>query len=93
MQDLLVELLWRNAEIDEAADHLCQSLPGFSAAKQAYDDLSEQLRAAAGHDLYDRWPGVRVMIPRTVVITTEYFDRFIIDNGLQYVINSEITDE
>ena len=38
MQDLLVELLWRNAEIDEAADHLCQSLPGFSAAKQAYDD-------------------------------------------------------
>ena len=45
------------------------------------------------HDLYDRWPGVRVMIPRTLVITTEYFDRFIIDNGLQYVINSEITDE
>ena len=45
----------RNAEIDEAADHLCQSLPGFSAAKQAYDDLSEQLRAAAGHDLYDRY--------------------------------------
>lgn len=55
MQDLLVELLWRNAEIDEAADHLCQSLPGFSAAKLAYDDLSEQLRAAAGHDLYDRY--------------------------------------
>ena len=55
MQDLLVELLWRNAEIDEAADHLCQSLPGFSAAKQAYDDLSEQLRAAAGYDLYDRY--------------------------------------
>ena len=55
MQDLLVELLWRNAEIDEAADHLCQSLPGFSTAKQAYDDLSEQLRAAAGHDLYDRY--------------------------------------
>ena len=55
MQDLLVELLWRNAEIDEAADHLCQSLPGFSAAKQAYDELSEQLRAAAGHDLYDRY--------------------------------------
>lgn len=55
MQDLLAELLWRNAEIDEAADHLCQSLPGFSAAKQAYDDLSEQLRAAAGHDLYDRY--------------------------------------
>ena len=55
MQDLLVELLWRNAEIDEAADHLCQSLPGFSEAKQAYDHLSEQVRDLAGHDLYDQY--------------------------------------
>ena len=55
MHELIAGLLWCNAEIDEAADHLCQSLPGFSAAKQAYDDLSEQLRAAAGHDLYDRY--------------------------------------
>lgn len=45
------------------------------------------------HNLYDRWDDVRVMIPRTVVVTTEYFDRFIIDNGLQYVINADITDE
>ena len=55
MQDLLAELLWRNVEIDEAANRLCQTLPGFSEAKQAYDNLSEQLRAAAGHDLYDRY--------------------------------------
>ena len=45
------------------------------------------------HDLYDRWPEVRVLVPRTMVITTDYFDRFIHDNGLQYVINSELTDE
>ena len=44
MQDLLAELLWRNVEIDEAANRLCQTLPGFSEAKQAYDNLSEQLR-------------------------------------------------
>lgn len=41
------------------------------------------------HELYARWEDVRVMIPRTMVITTEFFDRFILDNGLQYVINAD----
>ena len=45
------------------------------------------------HDLYDRWPDLRVLVPRTMVITTDYFDRFIHENGLQYVINAELTDE
>lgn len=44
------------------------------------------------YNLYDNWEDVRVIVPRTLVITTEYFDRFIIENGLQYVINSDITD-
>ncbi len=44
------------------------------------------------YNLYNEWENVRVMIPRTLVITTEYFDRFIIENGLQYVINSDISD-
>ncbi len=44
------------------------------------------------YNLYDKWEDVRVLVPRTLVITTEYFDRFIIDNGLQYVINSDISD-
>ena len=55
MQDLLAELLWRNVEIDEAADRLRQTLPGFSDAKQAYDHLSEQVRDLARHDLYDQY--------------------------------------
>ena len=45
------------------------------------------------NDLYDHWPEVRVLVPRTMVITTDYFDRFIHDNGLQYVINADLTDE
>ena len=45
------------------------------------------------YDLYDKWPEVRVLVPRTMVITTDYFDRFIHDNGLQYVINADLTDE
>ena len=45
------------------------------------------------NDLYDRWENIRIFVPRTLVITTDYFDRFIHDNGLQYVINSDLTDE
>lgn len=44
------------------------------------------------YDLYDRWEDVRVLVPRTLVICTDYFDRFILENGLQYVINSDISD-
>ena len=44
------------------------------------------------YNLYNEWENVRVMVPRTLVITTEYFDRFIIENGLQYVINADISD-
>lgn len=43
--------------------------------------------------LYDKYPDTRVMIPRTVVVTTDYFDEFIRENGLQYVINADISDE
>ena len=45
------------------------------------------------YDLYDKWPEVRVLVPRTMVITTDYFDQFVHDNGLQYVINADLTDE
>ncbi len=44
------------------------------------------------YDMYDKYEDVRITVPRTLVITTEFFDRFIIDNGLQYVINSDISD-
>ena len=45
------------------------------------------------NDLYDRWDNIRIFVPRTMVITTDYFDRFIHDNGLQYVINADLSDE
>ena len=44
------------------------------------------------HNLYRKWDDARVMVPRTLVIATEYFDRFILENGLQYVINSDVSD-
>ncbi len=55
MQDLLAELLWRNEEIPEAANRLCQTLPGFAEAQQSYDALAEQMREAVGPSLYDEY--------------------------------------
>lgn len=45
------------------------------------------------HNIYDNFDGAKVLIPRTVVVAADYFDQFIKSNGLQYVINSETTDE
>ncbi len=45
------------------------------------------------HQLADRYPSVKISIPRTIVIATDYFDQFIIENDLQYVIDSDVTDE
>jgi phosphoenolpyruvate synthase/pyruvate phosphate dikinase len=45
------------------------------------------------HNFYDKYPGVRVMLPRTLVITTDCFDEFMEINGLHYIINAEISDD
>ncbi len=45
------------------------------------------------HHLADKYPSVKISIPRTIVIATDYFDQFIIDNDLQYVIDSDVSDE
>ena len=44
------------------------------------------------HKLYDRWENVRVKVPRTLVITSDYFERFVRENGLRYVVNSDFGD-
>lgn len=45
------------------------------------------------HRQYDKHEGVRIMIPRTVVVATGYFDEFIRLNGLEHIIAQEISDE
>ena len=45
------------------------------------------------HSLAAKYDNVSISIPRTIVIGTDYFDRFIIENGLQYVIDSDTDDE
>lgn len=45
------------------------------------------------YSLTDKYEGISISIPRSVVITTDYFDEFILENGLQYVIDSELSDD
>lgn len=45
------------------------------------------------HRLYDKHEGVRILIPRSVVIATEYFDAFIRDNGLSDILAADLSDE
>lgn len=47
----------------------------------------------AKHDQYKKYPDVRITIPRSVVIATDYFEEFINSNGLQYIIAKDTTDE
>ena len=35
---------------------------------------------------------MRIAVPRTIVVTTDWFDRFILGNGLQYVIGADLPD-
>lgn len=44
------------------------------------------------YTLTQKYNDIDISIPRSVVITTEYFDQFILENGLQYVIDSELSD-
>ena len=62
------------------------SLGGKARGLAFLNSLIEKYR------LEDAYEGIRVSIPRSVVVTTDYFEQFIADNGLQYVIDSEFSD-
>ena len=42
---------------------------------------------------YDKHEGVRILIPRSVIIATDYFDEFIRLNGLKYIISQDLPDD
>ena len=45
-------------------------------------------------DLRHHWEGLTVSVPRTLVLTTDWFDQFILENGLQNVIdNPDLSDD
>ena len=47
----------------------------------------------AKHNQFKKYPGVNITIPRSVVISTDYFEEFINSNSLQYIIGKDTTDE
>ena len=63
------------------------SLGGKARGLAFYEQYAAQV------PLYDKYEGVRIYLPRTLVIATDCFDEFIRENGLQYVINSDISDD
>ncbi|MBQ9711934.1 MAG: phosphoenolpyruvate synthase [Bacteroidales bacterium] len=50
-------------------------------------------RLVEKHKLSDAYEGIGVSTPRTVVVGTDYFDDFIRDNGLHYIIDSDLSDD
>ena len=55
MQELFSKLLWDNPDLCQTAERLRETLPGFQEAQREYNALAEQVQAAAGYDLYDRY--------------------------------------
>lgn len=47
----------------------------------------------AKYSLTNRYPGLKISTPRTIVVATDYFDTFIYENDLQYVIDADISDD
>ncbi len=47
----------------------------------------------AKHGQFKKYPGVIVTIPRSVVISSDYFEEFMADNSLQNIIDADVSDE
>lgn len=45
------------------------------------------------HSLASKYENIRISIPRSIVVATDYFEQFIIENDLQYVIDGDTSDE
>lgn len=45
------------------------------------------------YNLTGEYEDMSVSIPRSIVINTDYFDEFILENGLKYIIDSEFSDD
>ena len=45
------------------------------------------------HKLFDKYPGVLITIPRTVVLSTEIFEEFMESNSLTQVVLGDLSDE
>ena len=45
------------------------------------------------NNFYDKWDGVRVTIPKTIVLGTDIFDQFMEENNLHEISISELSDD
>lgn len=46
------------------------------------------------HNLFEKYPGITISIPRTVVLSTEVFDEFMEENDLfEFVVQDDVSDQ
>ncbi|MCP4692214.1 MAG: phosphoenolpyruvate synthase/pyruvate phosphate dikinase [Desulfobacterales bacterium] len=53
--------------------------------------LSDLLRK--GEHLHDKYPGIEIKIPRTLVIAADLFESFVRENDLSFLVNISMSDE
>lgn len=78
---------------DTYADYIRFARLGDGSIGGKARGLAFMNRLVQKYSLYNAYEGISISIPRSIVVTTEYFDQFIEENGLQYVIDSELTDD
>jgi hypothetical protein len=79
-------------ERDSYEDYIWFSRVGQSSMGGKARGLAFLNSLVKKYDLAASYDNMRISTPRSIVITTEYFDQFILENGLQYVIDSELSD-
>ena len=43
-------------------------------------------------ELYAKYPGVKIMVPQTLIVTTEGFEAFIVENDLRWLAKADLPD-
>lgn len=79
--------------VDSYAEYIRFARLGDGSIGGKARGLAFMNRLVQKYSLYHAYEGISISIPRSIVITTEYFDEFIHENGLQYVIDAELTDD
>ena len=51
MQELFAKLFWANEEVSHEVACLCEDLPGYRSAGEAYDEVVSQVREIIGFEL------------------------------------------
>ncbi len=78
---------------DNYADYIRFARVGDGSIGGKARGLAFLNRLIQKYSLFHAYEGISISIPRMIVIASDWFDEFIQENGLQYIIDSELTDD